>query len=97
MNHQGLAQHAEMDLAEEEDAREQQTVEEEVDALFQKTQQSGSVISDNYNLYVPLAVRMESPTWGCLVPSADSNRAGGTASQIAEEVVFPTGMRVVWC
>ena len=68
-----------------------QVIEEEVDALFQKTQLNGSLQNDRYDLYVPLAVRIENSRWNCLSPIIDSNTNEDFAQHL-DEVVMPAGI-----
>ena len=53
--------------------QEDRGTEEEVDALFQKTQRNETGSNDRYDFYVPLAVRIENPKWDCLNPNMDPN------------------------
>ena len=81
---------------EEEDVHSQQEdrgTEEEVDALFQKTQRNETISNDRYDFYVPLAVRIENPKWDCLNPNMDPNTNEACAKQL-EEVIMPAGIGV---
>ncbi|KAK8826848.1 hypothetical protein WA556_004435 [Blastocystis sp. ATCC 50177/Nand II] len=68
--------------------QEDRGTEEEVDALFQKTQRNETGSNDRYDFYVPLAVRIENPKWDCLNPNMDPNTNEECAKQL-EEVIMP--------
>lgn len=73
--------------------QEDRGTEEEVDALFQKTQRNETSSNDQYDFYVPLAVRIENPKWDCLNPNMDPNTNEECAKQL-EEVIMPAGIGV---
>ena len=73
--------------------QEDRGTEEEVDALFQKTQRNETGSNDRYDFYVPLAVRIENPKWDCLNPNMDPNTNEECAKQL-EEVIMPAGIGV---
>ena len=66
----------------------QNAFEDEVDALFMKTQLT-ILDNESYDMYIPLSVQMENAQWNRLVPSNSEYTNQDEATDSNEPVSFP--------
>lgn len=71
----------------------QDTIDNEVDTLFVKTQVNPEE-KESYDTYIPLSVQMERNEWNILVPSKQNDASTEIATNNDEPVSFPLSMKM---
>ena len=77
-----------MSDSEENPELEKETLNDEIDALFIKTQMSKEE-EEEYDMYIPLSVQLESNQWNVLAPSKSTFSTNEKTMDPNEPVVFP--------
>ena len=76
----------------------QSALEDEVDALFMKTQQN-ILEQESYDMYIPLSVQIDNAQWNKLMPSNSIQANDGNQDEITdsnEPVSFPISHLFDW-